>query len=192
MARDGTATKQTIESTALRLFVEQGVAGTTTRDIAEAAKIAEGTIYRHFASKEELAWHLFRTHYEALAVDVQALVERKGSAAERVTALIETLCRRFDTEPFAFRYMLLTQHYFSARVDHDVNSPLAVLERFVTAAMRAGSMTKLPGRLAVGILLGPALQAAAAVVYDTLPKPLAKHAGAIAAATRRALDVADE
>jgi len=191
MARDGTATKRTIESTALRLFVEQGVAGTTTRDIAAAAKIAEGTIYRHFDSKDELAWHLFRTHYEALAEGVRALVERKASTAGRITLLIETLCRRFDAEPYVFRYLLLTQHYFGARVNDEVNSPLAVLERFVLSAMRSGEMSKMPGRLAVGILLGPALQAAAAVVYGTLPKPLAKHAAAIAAATRRALEAAD-
>ncbi|MGE4011401.1 MAG: TetR/AcrR family transcriptional regulator, partial [Alphaproteobacteria bacterium] len=191
MARDGTATKQTIETTALRLFVERGVAGTTTRNIAAAAKIAEGTIYRHFAGKDELAWQLFRTQYEALAEAVQALVEREASTAERITLLIETLCRRFDAEPYVFRYLLLTQHYFGARVDDAINSPLAVLERFDVSAMRSGKMIRMPGRLAVGILLGPALQAATAVVYGTLTKPLAKHAAALAAATCRALEVAD-
>jgi AcrR family transcriptional regulator len=54
--RDGTKTKETIDSTAMRLFVEKGIAETTVREIATAAGIAEGTLYRHYPSKEELSW----------------------------------------------------------------------------------------------------------------------------------------
>lgn len=46
--------REQIVQAALGLFAEKGFARTTTRDIANAAGIAEGTIYNHFASKEEL------------------------------------------------------------------------------------------------------------------------------------------
>ena len=39
---------------AANLFAEKGFHRTTTRDIAEAADVAEGTLYNYFASKEDL------------------------------------------------------------------------------------------------------------------------------------------
>src|SRR5205814_1285993 len=49
-----------IERAALRLFVRRGVRGTTVRDIAADAGVAEGTLYRHWRSKRDLARTLFR------------------------------------------------------------------------------------------------------------------------------------
>ena len=66
MARNGNHTKELIARTALQLFVEKGITETTVRDIAAAAGIAEGTLYRHFESKEHLAWELFSTNYTGL------------------------------------------------------------------------------------------------------------------------------
>ena len=39
---------------ALRLFAEQGYDGTATRDIAEAAGVAESLLFRHFDTKREI------------------------------------------------------------------------------------------------------------------------------------------
>ncbi|MBM3650754.1 MAG: helix-turn-helix transcriptional regulator, partial [Alphaproteobacteria bacterium] len=51
-------TKSRLERAALTLFVARGVAETTTKEIAMAASVAEGTIYRYFPSKEQLALDL--------------------------------------------------------------------------------------------------------------------------------------
>ncbi|HNC74736.1 MAG TPA: helix-turn-helix domain-containing protein, partial [Elusimicrobiota bacterium] len=47
---------------ALRLFVEKGINATTIKDIARAGGVSEGALYRHFKSKEDLAFHIFTTH----------------------------------------------------------------------------------------------------------------------------------
>ena len=60
-------TKARIERASLALFVARGVAETTTKEIAMAASIAEGTIYRYFPSKEQLALDMFLGHHRALA-----------------------------------------------------------------------------------------------------------------------------
>lgn len=49
------STRDRILKAALRLFARKGYDGTTTRDLATAAKVAEGTLFRHFANKR-LFW----------------------------------------------------------------------------------------------------------------------------------------
>ena len=48
------ARKEQILHAAAGLFAEKGFHRTTTRDIAEAADVAEGTLYNYFESKEDL------------------------------------------------------------------------------------------------------------------------------------------
>lgn len=45
---------------ALELFAAKGFDGTSTREIAQAAGVAEGLIFHHFDSKESLASYLLR------------------------------------------------------------------------------------------------------------------------------------
>lgn len=51
--------KQAILDTALDLFVKNGIDATSIRQIASGADTAEGNIYRHFKSKNDLARKLF-------------------------------------------------------------------------------------------------------------------------------------
>jgi AcrR family transcriptional regulator len=53
-------TRQRLIRTALELFTSRGYHDTTTAQIAKKAGIAEGTIYRHFASKQQLVNELYR------------------------------------------------------------------------------------------------------------------------------------
>ena len=46
---------EAISQSALALFVERGVKGATTREIAKRARTTEGSLYRYFAGKEDLA-----------------------------------------------------------------------------------------------------------------------------------------
>ncbi|MFD9947124.1 TetR/AcrR family transcriptional regulator, partial [Nonomuraea sp. NPDC059022] len=47
-------TKALIQKEALRLFREQGYAATTIEQVAEAAEVAPSTVFRYFATKEDL------------------------------------------------------------------------------------------------------------------------------------------
>jgi TetR/AcrR family transcriptional regulator len=50
----GEARRQQLIEVAIRLFSQKGFRGTTTREIALAARVNEATIFRHFATKEDL------------------------------------------------------------------------------------------------------------------------------------------
>ena len=63
MARPLTKKTDVIDA-ALALFMRKGIKATTTRDIALRAGISEGTIYRHFHSKEDLAESIFEDNLD--------------------------------------------------------------------------------------------------------------------------------
>lgn len=51
---DGDERRKAIVTAAVPLFARRGFAGTTTRELAEAAGISEGLLFRHFPSKQLL------------------------------------------------------------------------------------------------------------------------------------------
>lgn len=69
-----------IMEAAKELFARQGFEGTTTREIAERARVNEAIIFRHFPSKEDLYWAIIDRESE-LAGWQPALRRQLGSAA---------------------------------------------------------------------------------------------------------------
>jgi AcrR family transcriptional regulator len=57
-AQTKAATRERILQAALALFADKGFGATTTRDIAEAAGIASGTLFNYFQTKETIVTSL--------------------------------------------------------------------------------------------------------------------------------------
>jgi AcrR family transcriptional regulator len=134
-------TKARVERAALTLFVARGVAETTTREIAMAASIAEGTIYRYFPSKEQLALDIFLGHHRALA---EALAEAHRPATglrDKIQAIVRCYCEWADRDWSLFAYHLLTQHLFLALVPDGTPNPVDVVREVIVSAMSAGRDT---------------------------------------------------
>src|SRR5215467_3206324 len=58
--------KRQILCAAMKLFADRGLNGTSIRDIARESGYTNPALYKHFASKEELALHLFETCHQRL------------------------------------------------------------------------------------------------------------------------------
>ena len=76
-------TKERLLDAAAGVFVERGYARATTKGIAAAAGVAEGTIYRHFADKSELFQAVFTRQRAASADALVKLPELAGTATVR-------------------------------------------------------------------------------------------------------------
>ena len=75
--RQAEATRALLVSVARQLFTERGYAGTSVEDIIEAAGVARGALYHHFAGKDAL----FAAVYQAVQADVAAAVVAGALAA---------------------------------------------------------------------------------------------------------------
>ena len=120
-------TKELIARTALRLFVEKGIDGATIRDIAAAAGIAEGTLYRHYPGKDALAWDLFSRNYTAFALELRRIEAGQATLRAKLAAMVRQFCTFFDDDPVLFSYLLLAQHGQLQKVTPDMPNPVEVV-----------------------------------------------------------------
>jgi AcrR family transcriptional regulator len=177
-------TRTRIKNAALALFVAKGVAETTTRDLAREAGIAEGTLYRHYAAKEDLVHALFEEHYLAFGQRIAAAAAGKPSLAAKLDAIITDACALFDRDPTLYRFLLLTLNQGLPRLPKEGVGPVSLLRGMF--ADSSDSLVPDPN-LAVSLFLGLLVQPAHSMIHAGLTPPLSTHAPAIAAAVRRAL-----
>jgi AcrR family transcriptional regulator len=79
-----------IVDAALALFQTKGFDATTTRQIAKKAKLAEGTIFNYFETKEDIALYFFELEVDQAIATVRGNPRlRRAPLEERLFALIE-------------------------------------------------------------------------------------------------------
>jgi len=83
--------RENILKQAARLFAEQGYAGTTIIDLADACESSRGALYHYFGSKEDILFHILDEHVRNLFQQIQAAVQSKKDPLEQCRAVIETM-----------------------------------------------------------------------------------------------------
>lgn len=180
-------TKELISRTALSLFVEKGIDGTTIRDIADAAGIAEGTLYRHFSGKDALAWDLFSQNYIAFAQELHRVQAAHANLQAQLEAMVRQFCAFFDQDPMLFSYLLLAQHGQLQKVTPDMPNPVEVLREVLAGGMTRGEIPSGDPNVAAAMVLGIVLQVAVFTVYQRLTQNLSSLADELVEACWRVL-----
>jgi len=187
--RDGSATKEKLNRCALDLFVVKGVSATTIKDIAGKAGIAEGTLYRHYASKEELATSLFVSSYEKITQELKEILTTSDQIAEQLKHIVDLMCDNFDADPVLFRYLLLSQHHQIKYLSNESNS---VHYFFVNILMQAMDKNQIPSgdpHHYASTLMGILLQAAVSRVYKRINRTMKADASLLTETICRALQI---
>lgn len=187
--RDGHRTKERITRSALRLFVEKGITEATVRDISQAAGVAEGTLYRHFVSKEELAWELFAGNFMAFARELEELARQEKGFQARLAAMVRRFCEFFDRDPLLFSYLLLAQHAQLHKVTEDMANPVTVVRELVARGMAEGEIPPADPEVAAAMVLGVVLQVAVFKIYGRIRRELSELADELTQACFRVLRV---
>ncbi len=187
MARNGNHTKELIERTALKLFVDKGITETTIRDIATAAGVAEGTLYRHFASKDELAWELFQTNYITFAQELDHLQQGYDTLKDKLAAMIRQFCAFFDRDPVLFSYLLLAQHAQLKKVTPEMVTAVTVLQKVIAQGMARREVPETDVELAAAMVMGVVLQVAVFRAYGRITNNLSDLSETLVTACWRVL-----
>jgi AcrR family transcriptional regulator len=93
-------TKERILLAALELLAEGGYASAGVQAVAARAGVATGSVYRHFASKDDLFTEAFRrAATRELAAVEEATADDGRPLAERIAAAAEAFARRALAQP---------------------------------------------------------------------------------------------
>jgi TetR/AcrR family transcriptional regulator, regulator of cefoperazone and chloramphenicol sensitivity len=96
-----------LRDAAVRLFAERGVAGTSVRDIAEAAGVTAGLITHHFGSKERLKAAVDELMIEVFTAPLTAPADRSSPTTDGVAeALAHTMAAHPDLRAYLRRSFL--------------------------------------------------------------------------------------
>lgn len=82
-------TRQLIIEKSAPIFNKKGVAGTAMSDIMEATKLAKGSLYVHFESKEELSYCAVDYNLNTLVSKTSAVINKQKTSKGKLLSMID-------------------------------------------------------------------------------------------------------
>ena len=177
-----------VERAALELFAAKGVDGVSIAEIAGTAGVAQGALYRHYRSKDELAWTLFSAAYLRTGAELDAIRAREPNFRSRIGAMVGHFCALYDSDPALFRFMLIVQHDLLPRIGPKERTPVEAVAETVLDAIRAREIEPVGPQDAAAVIIGIVLQTAVFHTYGRLRGPLGKRAAGLANAAIAAIE----
>ena len=177
-----THVKEKVDHAAIALFAARGVDGVSIAEIAAAAGVAQGALYRHYRSKDELAARLFADAYCRTGAELAEIGVARQPFEVRITAMVAHFCALYDRDPALFRFMLLAQHELLPAIDDGGVAPVAAIEAAVADAIAAREIAPVDTAEGSAVIMGIVLQTALFHLYGRLAGPLVPRALALARA----------
>ena len=174
--------KARVERAALELFAIKSFNGVSVADIAAAAGVSQGALYRHYTSKDELAWTLFSRAYFRTADELDEIRNRGAGLEAGVAAMVAHFCALYDDDPALFRFMLLTQHGFLPRIERGSRTPVDAVTDLVGDAVTQLQLKPVEAAMGAAMIMGLVLQSVTFHIYDRLSGTLSDRAPGLARA----------
>ncbi|MBC2743710.1 MAG: TetR/AcrR family transcriptional regulator [Desulfosarcina sp.] len=85
--------KETIKSVSIDLFFKKGYFATSISDIAKGSGIQKASIYYHYASKEDLLFHILKSTMDDLTTCLKKSLEAVEGIEQRMRAAVQSHVR---------------------------------------------------------------------------------------------------
>jgi len=165
-------TRTRILRSAQRLFARQGYDGTTTRDLAQSAGVAEGTLFRHFANKKAILVEVATRGWVEILTDLLTELSEMGS----YQAVAQVMHRRMlnlreNADMMRVCFMEAQFHPdLRDRIQSEVvNKMTDVAEAFFQTAMDRGIYRPMNAKIVARVFLG--MFVIAGFSNDTIMEP---------------------
>lgn len=150
-----------IMEAAERLFAQQGVAGTSLQELADAVGLSRTSIYHYIRNKDEMLEALVHGFTLETAADMRSLAaDRDLPAIERLREAVRRVALKVAQHPRRFRLLLTSETSFSDALAKQHlkarRDTLASLSDLVAQAIREGSCRPVEPEIAAFGLLGAA------------------------------------
>ena len=106
-----------IKRVAAKLFVENGVAGTSVRDIADGVGMLSGSLYHHFPSKDAIAFAIVSDFLHDLLHRYESVLPHVNGTRDEFAALVRSSIDVATAHPYA------TEIYQNERAYHGPEAP---------------------------------------------------------------------
>ncbi|MFQ5823545.1 MAG: TetR/AcrR family transcriptional regulator [bacterium] len=157
MSRPLTKKSEVIDA-ALSLFMRKGIKATTTRDIALRAGISEGTIYRHFDSKEELAEIIFDQNLEFFWKFLKGYLKNTKTPEGMLRAFVEGFFEFARREPRSYGFVIAAHQTELKKLSREKMKPKQMLTKILRLGEKQGYFRKMNTNLAGAMVMGTIMQ----------------------------------
>lgn len=168
-------TSTRILKAAQRLFARKGYDGTTTRDLAQAAGVAEGTIFRHFPNKKAILIEVATEGWIEILTDLLTELSEMGSYKAVAQVMRRRMLNLYENADLMRVCFLEAQFHpeLRDRIQSEVIAKMTdVAEAFFETAMEKGVYRQMNPRIVAQVFLG--MFAVAGFSYTTLIEPGAR------------------
>ena len=149
---------EAILGAATRVFAEKGYSSASITDIAQAADVSDGLIYKYFANKRDLLEHVLKGFYERIIADLEPKVSRATRFEDKLYVLVSehlqvfvadlALCRLFISE------VRTASDYRGSLIQQLNRRYTSILIKIVDQAIANGEITEIDPRLVRDMLFG--------------------------------------
>ena len=166
MTEHGSQTRQVILDEASRLIMKQGVKGTSLADIARQTGISKGTLFYHFAAKNDLVYEVTDQHFSRITrklVDAAADMRESQSPEEMLNAAMKTIvtdARRGRLNLYLLADAVTDNEELRLRFRDKYREYRQMVQEFLSVAMQVEVDERLEAisSLYVAVLNGPITQ----------------------------------
>jgi len=165
-------TRTKILKAALQLFAKRGYEGTTTKDLAKSAGVAEGTLFRHFSNKKAILVEVATAGWVDILTDLLTELSEMGSYKAVSQVMRRRMLNMQQNKNLMQVCFIEAQYHPELResIQSEVISKMTdVAEAFFETAMEKGIYRPMNPKIVARVFLG--IFAIAGFSEDTIMNP---------------------